>query len=195
MKQLKEMFKIKLKLKLLSYNLLAFITILIILGIAYLNDRTIEMIFTIVLFYIFRSMYEKQYHSKSLMTCSLISIIVFYFISNLSMDIQSSILFSVILTYLMTTSSFYIRDYLDIKFPSKKKKNSNRKIIIDILGQDNLSEECIEMHCNKIGLINISETIYLFLNNTLEDTAEILGVDNSTITRRINKFIKESKKL
>lgn len=188
------MYKIKLKLKLLSYNLLGFITILIILGIAYLNNRTIEMIFTIVLFYIFRSMYEKQYHSKSLMTCSLISIIVFYFISNLSMDIQSSILFSVILTYLMTTGSFYIRDYLDIKFPSKKKKNSNRKIIIDILGQDNLSEECIEMYCNKIGLINISETIYLFLNNTLEDTAEILGVDNSTITRRINKFIKESKK-
>ena len=188
------MFKIKLKLKFIAYNLLSLITILAILGIAYLNNRTIEILFTIVLFFIFRSQYEKQYHSKSLLTCSFISIIVFYFVSSLSLDINSSILFSIILTYLITTISFYVRDYLDIKFPTKKKKNSNRQVIIEILGKDNLTEERIEEHCNKLGLINLSETIYLFLNNTLEDTAEILGVDNSTITRRINKFIKESKK-
>ena len=70
----------------------------------------------------------------------------------------------------------------------------NRLIIIDILGKDNLDEEYIEKMCNKLGLIHISETIYLFLHNTIEETAEILDVDISTITRRITKFIEKSKK-
>lgn len=98
------------------------------------------------------------------------------------------------MTYYINTLSFYVRDYLDIKYPKKKKKNTNRQTIINILGEDNLDEESIESYCIKIGKPRLSETIYLFLNNTLEETAEILDVDLSTITRRINNFIKESRK-
>lgn len=74
----------------------------------------------------------------------------------------------------------------------KKKKNQNRLMIIEIL-KNNLDEEYIEKFCTSIGKPKLSETIYLFLNNTLEETAEILGVDASTIMRRINTFIEESK--
>ena len=70
----------------------------------------------------------------------------------------------------------------------------NRLLIIDILGKDNLEEAYIEKYCSKLGLIHMGKTIYLFLNNTIEETAEILDVDISTITRRINKFIEKSKK-
>lgn len=188
------MYKIKIKLKMFGYSILGILTLLCILAFAFINNRFIEIFITIIFFYIFRNMYEKQYHSKSLLTCSAISFIIFIFVTNCSIRLANSILFSIILTYLVNTISYYVRDYLDIKYPNKKKKNTNRQLIIDILGKDNLNEEYIEEYCNKLGLINISETIYLFLNNTLETTSEILEVDNSTITRRINKFIKESRK-
>ena len=74
----------------------------------------------------------------------------------------------------------------------KKKKNQNRRMIIEIL-KNNLDEDYIEKFCTSIGKPKLSETIYLFLNNTLEETAEILNVDTSTIMRRINTFIEESK--
>lgn len=57
-----------------------------------------------------------------------------------------------------------------------------------------MKEEAIEEFCIARAIPNLSESIYLFLNNTLEETAYILGVDPTTITRRINKFIKESLK-
>ena len=76
----------------------------------------------------------------------------------------------------------------------KKKKNTNRKLIIEILGADKLDEESIEAYCVSKGMPKLSETIYLFLNNTLEETADILDVDTSTVTRRIKRFIENGLK-
>lgn len=70
---------------------------------------------------------------------------------------------------------------------------TKRKEIIKILGVDRLDEESIHKYCVSKGLPKISETIYLFLNNTLEETSEILQVDMSTLSRRINKFIETAK--
>lgn len=187
------MYKLKLKLKMFGYSMLGVATLLSILAFAYLHNKVIEVAITIIFFYIFRRRYEKQYHSKSLFLCSGISFVSFIFVTKSSLNISQSILFSIILTFIVNTISYYVRDYIDIKFPRKKKKNTNRQIIIDILGSNNLSEESIEEYCNKLGLINMSETIYLFLNNTIETTSEILDVDISTITRRINRFIKVSR--
>ena len=75
----------------------------------------------------------------------------------------------------------------------KKKRESHRKAIIKILGPNNLSEQRIEKFCVSKGVPKLSETIYLFLNNTLEETADILGVENSTVTRRIQSFLSLSK--
>lgn len=187
-------YKLKLKLKLFGYSLLGVLTLISILIYAYYNDRSFEVGITIMFFYLFKRRYEKQYHSSSLFTCSIISFIVFIFVTKSSISLSCSLLFTIILTYIINTVSYYVRDYLDIKRPTKKKKNTNRQLIIDILNSDDLSEEYIEEFCTKHGLVNMSETIYLFLNNTLEDTSEILDVDPSTITRRINRFIKECRK-
>lgn len=188
------MFKIKLKMKMYGYSFLGILTLLSILLFAFLNDKIFEIATTIIFFFIFRKRFEKQYHAKSLINCSIISLIVFIVLTFITIKKSISILAIVILTYYVNTLSFYVRDYLDIKYPRKKKKNTNRQAIINILGEDNLDEESIEAYCVKIGKPRLSETIYLFLNNTLEETAEILDVDLSTITRRINNFIKESRK-
>ena len=122
--------------------------------------------------------------------------IIFYVITLITPEKTISILIIIIFTYFINMASYYYRDYLDIKSKlvdletnKKKKKNTNRQLIIDILGKDNLTEEAIEEYCISRGAPKLSEAIYLFLNNTLEETADILGVDTTTITRRIKRFI------
>lgn len=66
---------------------------------------------------------------------------------------------------------------------------SKRKKIISILGVDKLDEESIKKYCVSKGVPYLAKTIYLFLNETLEETSAILEVDISTLTRRINKFL------
>lgn len=70
---------------------------------------------------------------------------------------------------------------------------TKRRQIIAILGVDRLDEDSIHKYCVSKGYPHLGETIYLFLNNTLEETADILDVDISTLTRRINKFIDTAK--
>ena len=70
-----------------------------------------------------------------------------------------------------------------------KLKNKRQKIL-SVVKND---EEAIEALCKSLGLIDLSETVYLYLNNTIEEVASILEIDTSTVTRRINKFIKTTK--
>lgn len=107
------MFKIKLKMKMYGYSLLGVSTLLSILLFAFLNDKLLEIITTIIFFFIFRKRFEKQYHAKSLIHCSIISIIVFIILTRIALRFSISILFIIILTFLTNLISFYVRDYLD----------------------------------------------------------------------------------
>lgn len=84
----------------------------------------------------------------------------------------------------------YKRHYFIVSKNTRTKQNKRRRVISK-LGNIELTEESIEMFCVAMGIPELSETVYLFLNNKLEDTADILGVHESTITRRINKFLKD----
>lgn len=132
-------YQTKLKIKMLFYNFLGLCIIGIICLIAYLNNKLIETIITIVLFYIYRRLFEKQYHAKSLYLCGIISLIVFTIVIHLEVSVTISILFSIILTFIITLISYYVRDYLDNKILNKQYENKlnsfNSKCI------ENLTEE------------------------------------------------------
>lgn len=185
----------KLLLKGLFHSLLQMISIF---AFAWYNNCIFEMLIIYICFFLFRNKFEKQYHALTSWGCTILTMIIFYIVSNITPDKSISIILVIIFTYLINNNSFYYRDYLDIKnmknidineIKPKKKKNTNRQLIVEILGKDNLDEENIEKYCIYKGVPRLSETIYLFLNNTLEETSDILGVDISTITRRIKKFI------
>ena len=54
-------------------------------------------------------------------------------------------------------------------------------------------EEEIEKICIQNGLnIKVSETVYLYLTNSKDDVADILGVEGTTVIRRLKKFIKKT---
>ena len=156
------------------------------------HNRLIEIFIISICFFFFRSRFEKQFHASTMWKCTLYTIIIFYFVSLITPHLSTSILLIIVFCYFINLVSYYVRDYLDIKYPKKKKWNTNRKEIIRILGEDNLNEEYITDYCVKIGMPRLSETVYLFLNNTLEETADILAIDTSTVTRRVNTFIKRS---
>lgn len=191
----KQMFRLKIYLKAIFHSLLQLL-VMILFGV--FNETLIEMVILYVCFFYFRETFEKQFHANSMWGCTLITILVYWFSSRIIPNKQMSVLLSIIFTYLINMVSFYTRDYLDIKNANKeigkKKRITSRQMIIRILGEENLDEESIEKFCVQKGAPYLSETIYLFLNNTLEDTADILGVVNSTIVRRINAFIRISLK-
>lgn len=176
----------KIILKTLFHSILQLIMLLLF---AWFNYCIFEMIIIYCCFFYFRTKFEKQYHAITAWGCTAITILVYYVVSSIVPLKSISILLSVLMAYAINTVSYYVRDYMDIKNPKPKKHNTNRQLIIQILGIDNLEEEQIEKFCISKGEPNLSETIYLFLNNTLEDTAEILDINSSTVTRRIKKFI------
>lgn len=193
MKKLKKFIsnlKIVLKIKSVSifYWILSIAQLAIIIFIGYFHDRLLEVLTMIPLFFIFRRQYDKQFHASTLWKCSLYSIAIFYFVSLFPLNKSLSLFTSIILMLILTFISYHLRNYLDY-LNLKKRKLTNRDRILKVL-DNHIDEDYIEEFCTKNGMTyKMSETIYLYLNNTLEETASILEVDMSTISRRIKDFL------
>ena len=67
-----------------------------------------------------------------------------------------------------------------------------REQVLNILN-GNIKEEEIENICivNNIN-IEIAETVYLYLTNSKDKVSDILGIDPSTVIRRVKRFIKKT---
>lgn len=164
-----------------------FITYLSLLIIGIIFNRWIEMSISAIFFHLFRAKEEDTYHAKNDLICWCVSMLNFCIIMKLTLPIYISYIFSIVLAFVLCVIMRIV--YFIVK-PIKTK--NKRKILIEIIGQMNTdNEEYIEKLCKEKGLSQkYSETIYLFLNNTIEETAQILEIDNKTVTRRIDKFIK-----
>lgn len=176
----------KIKLELVLRKLLGYILfLLIILSYSLLLGKFFETLPLLMSYTMSRNIFKNQLHYKTSSKCIKVSIIFFIISISFILKINISLLQALIVGVLINFIG-----YLITLLPNKPMKNTKRKIIIEILGKDNLDEESIEKYCVEKGVPKLSETIYLFLNNTLEETSEILEVDMSTLNRRINKFIK-----
>lgn len=171
--------------KLIGYGLF----LLVVLIYALLLGKLEEVIPMIISYTMSRDIFENQLHYETTSKCLKVSMIFFIISVSFLLDINISLLQNLIIGILINFIG-----YLITLQEIKSVKITKRKQIISILGKDNLDEESIEKHCVANGIPKLSETIYLFLNNTLEETSEILEIDITTVKRRINKFIKESKK-
>ena len=181
----------KLKLKMLGYNILGLIVLGIICLIAFLNEKLIETSITIVLFFIYRRLFEKQYHARSLFLCGVISIIVFTIIIQLEVSISISILFSVILTFIITLISYYVRDYLDnkilIKTYREKLESFNHKAL------ENLTEDEMINLMSKISYEKI-HLVYEYLHrNKALITASGFVYKHNISERTLFRYVKEIK--
>ena len=110
---LKLLIEIKINIITAKYFLILLAQYLLLTAIAILCDRLIEFITCIPLFFYYTKKYDKQYHCKTLLKCALTTIIIFSLVCILIPSKNEFIFISIIFTYLLTTISFYVRDYLD----------------------------------------------------------------------------------
>ena len=178
----------------LVFTILTYLSLLIV-GIIF--DRWIEMTVSVVFFHIFRGSDEEKYHSNQDFKCWCLSMFKFIIIMRLTLPLHISYITSIAISFVLCMIMrfvYFIRKVIaKIKLSSQKDK---RNIIINIIGEDNLTEEYIEILCSQKGLTTkYAETVYLYINNTLEETAELLGIDARTVSRRLNSFIEKCSKI
>lgn len=168
------------------YTLLGLLTLIAILFIAYINQKLIETSITIILFFIFRNLYIKQYHAKSLLLCALISVITFIFIILIELRLNTSILFSVLVAFLVTLVSYYVKDYLDNKEHINKIKELKQKSIYNLT----LNEMCDLMpNINK----EILDIVYGYLHKGRTITAYAYAMSKNISEPLIYKYVKKVK--
>lgn len=162
-------------------------------SIAWLNNRTIEFFIIFSSFQLNRLAFGKSYHADQLSTCTLLTLVTFYFLIKgaipLNVSLFATPLFGVYLSYVLNKIQELI-DNQTVPKPFIKKKL--REQIIDVLG-DKLTEEEIEEFCLQNGINNkIAETVFLYLTNSKDEVADILGIEGSTVIRRLKRFIEKT---
>lgn len=121
-------YKNKLELKKTLCYLAGLLIILLILTISYFYNKVVEMILTITYFYLFKNLWDKQYHSPtSLIHCGIISIIVFGIIARIELPLTTSIFSVIIISFIVTMISYYIKDYIDKNIYIKELKSYKYK--------------------------------------------------------------------
>ena len=116
----------------------------VILSFAYITNKLFETILAIILFYVYRRFYNKQYHSKSLVLCAIISVLVFTFLTLLEFPKTTSVLSPTIFILLVTTISYVFKCYIDLKKKKVKTFNNISKEEMLLL-LPNISVEKIEI--------------------------------------------------
>lgn len=166
---------------------------LAVYSVACFNQRAIEFLFIFFSFQINRKIFGKSYHADQLSKCTLFTLVIFYFLTSgvfkLNVSLFMAPLFGVYLSYILNIVQELI-DNQRVPKPFVKKKLRDQ--VIDILG-DNLDEEYITNYCLHLGLnTKIAETIFLYLDNSKDDVADILDIQGTTVIRRVKKFIEKA---
>lgn len=166
---------------------------LAVYSVAMLNQRAIEFLFIFLSFQVNRKIFGKSYHADQLSKCTLFTLVIFYFLTSgvfkLNVSLFMAPLFGVYLSYILNIVQELI-DNQRVPKPFVKKKLRDQ--VIDILG-DNLDEEYITNYCLHLGLnTKIAETVFLYLDNSKDDVADILDIQGTTVIRRVKKFIEKA---
>lgn len=166
---------------------------LAVYSVACFNQRAIEFLFIFFSFQINRKIFGKSYHADQLSKCTLFTLVIFYFLTSgvfkLNVSLFMAPLFGAYLSYVLNIVQELI-DNQRVPKPFVKKKLRDQ--VIDILG-DNLDEEYITNYCLHLGLnTKIAETVFLYLDNSKDDVADILDIQGTTVIRRVKKFIEKA---
>lgn len=154
-------------------------------------DRLINILITIPLFFIFRRKYDKTYHARCVNECTIQTLVMLFILTQINVSIGLSILLTIIITYIDTEILYHLQDYIDLKGIVRKiNENKTKTFRQRILAVVPNNEAKIDKFCKDFAISELSETIYLYLNNTIEETSEILQISTVTVNRRIKKFLK-----
>ena len=163
---------------------------LAVYSIAFLNDRVVEFLFIFFSFQINRKIFGKSYHADQLSKCTLLSLVIFYFLIRGTLSFSVSIFIAPLLGVYLAYMLNYAQELIErLEVPKLFVKRKLREQILEILG-DNLDEDSVTLFCTKLGLKHeIAETVFLYLTNSKDEVSYVLGVQGITVIRRLKKFI------
>lgn len=155
----------KIKLELILRKIIVYTLILSgIFAYAFVLGKEKETLFLMISYTITRNMFDKQFHCTSTIKCIKTTLIVFVIsitaILHYTMSTLECLLIGVVINYV---------GYIFVLIPIDEiKKKNKRKKILKVVSNN---EESIDNYCKEHGISSVSETIYLYLNNTIEETA------------------------
>ena len=161
-----------------------------VMGLAIINNKPLEFIFIFCSFQFNRKVFGESYHSDSLSKCTVLTLILFYFLIRGTLSLDISIFIPVLLGLYFSYLLNIVKELLNNQqVPKPFVKKRLREQLLDILG-DKISEEEILELSTKNGIHpNVAETVFLYLTNSKDDVADILDIDPTTVIRRLKKFI------
>ena len=163
---------------------------LAVYSIVWLNNRVIEFLFIFLSFQANRVVFGKSYHADQLSKCTLLTLVIFYFLTRgvipLNISIFCAPLFGVYLSYVLNYAHELISHQV---LPKPFDKMNLREQVRAIMGC-HLEEDDFDKACKELGLKSIiSETVYLYMTNTKDEVSDILDIEGSTVIRRTKKFV------
>ena len=155
----------KLRLRILTHTILQLSAMLLF---GYFADRLFEMVVANICFFMFKPTFTKQYHAPTMWKCTLLTSFVAYIISLIVPNKSISVVLIILFTYFINVTSFYVRDYLDLRDKFKAKqvsitKGMNKDKLIEICGTSGLNELetdiLVYYYCDRYSLSKISYMI------------------------------------
>lgn len=154
------------------------------------SNKVFETIAIVLVFVCNKSMYGKPLHFSNNFICLGVSFIVFYASIKCTVNLSVSILTNVGIGVLDGAITSYIASYL-----YKENTKAKRRNLVQELVKLNLDQNKIQRLCRDNGLTeDIGEIVYYRITHTQEQVCDKYYLDNSTINRKINKFLKVAKK-
>lgn len=177
---------------LLGYRISAFLVVLVVLiGYSLHLSRHIEFVLIFLPYFVSKGWYQKQYHSKSLKQCCLISIMVFAFA--VTMVVPQN--FSMCCSFAVGTSIAYgsskIAD-INERLEKYDKLIEQKPFSVDNCTEKELLERCQEL---KLSEENTRLAVHFFVKKTKQSIiAEELCIDEHSVTVRKRRLKKQLNK-
>lgn len=172
----------------LAFNYCAIIFFIITYGsiliVAIMFHRIIEVSISVLCFHIFRHYDEKTFHASTDFRCWCVSMISFTMVMKLSLPLYQSILFQILLAYVLTKVMYYVKDYLDLV---KERNCEKRALSLIELSLDDLMKVLLPKKFSE----NDIKAVYAYIHkdrNVLIDSLLIkYSMSKSTLYRLIKK--------
>lgn len=166
----------------LAYRISAFLLVLaVLIGYSLHLGRSIEFLLIFLPYFVSKGWYQKQYHSKSLKKCCLISIAVFAFAVTMVVPRQFSINCSSAVGTSIAYASYKVSD-INERLDRLDKLTEQKPFSVDNCTESELLDRCYEL---KLSEENTNLAVHFFIKKTKQSViAEQLCIDEHSVAVR-----------
>lgn len=176
----------------LAYRICAFLTVLaVLIGYSLHLGRSIEFLLIFLPYFVSKGWYQKQYHSKSLKKCCIISIMVFAFAVTMVVPRKISINCSTAIGTSIAYASYKAAD-VNERLDKLDKLTEQTPFSVDSCTEKELLDRCAEL---KLSEENTNLAVHFFIKKTKQSViADELCIEEHSVAVRKRRLKKKLNK-